>query len=325
MFYWVMKRIFIGPLVKLLFRPWVKGLDNIPDGGAVLASNHLSFSDSIFLPSAVPRPVVFLAKSEYFTGTGLKGKLTALFFKLTNQIPMDRSGGAASASSLTAGFGVLERGGLLGIYPEGTRSPDGRLYRGKTGVAKLALTAGVPVVPVAMIGTDKVQPIGRRIPNIRRIGIIIGTPMDFSRYKGLAEDRFVQRSVTDEIMYELMRLSGQEYVDVYASTVKEKLAAARKAGKSGEEARKAAVRMPPEEPEAPEEAEAGKAPGSITVIGPAAGLPPDGRPGPQARNTEKRDDGGSPAAEAGGAEGVPGTAADGSGSEGPGPVRGGAA
>lgn len=256
MFYWVMKSIFIGPVVKLLFRPWVKGLDNVPaHGPAILVSNHLSFSDSIFLPLAIPRPVVFLAKSEYFTGKGVKGRLTAAFFTLSNQIPMDRSGGAASASALSAGREVLEKGGLLGIYPEGTRSPDGRLYRGKTGVAKLALATGVPVIPVAMIGTDKVQPIGRRIPNIRRIGIIIGEPMDFTRYAGLEDDRFIQRSVTDEIMYALMRLSGQEYVDLYASTVKEKLAA-RKARRTPEEERRAAaVRLDD------------KAPGTTTVIG----------------------------------------------------------
>ncbi len=229
-FYWVMKRIFLGPVLKLLFRPWVKGLDNLPENGpAILASNHLSFSDSIFMPLMVPRPVVFLAKSEYFTGKGIKGKLTALFFRLTNQLPMDRSGGAASANSLSTGADVLAQGGLLGIYPEGTRSPDGKLYRGKVGVAKLVLASGVPVIPVAMIGTDKVQPIGRTLPNIRRIGMIFGAPLDFSRYQGLADDRFVQRSVTDEIMYELMRLSGQEYVDVYASTVKERQAA-RKGG-----------------------------------------------------------------------------------------------
>ncbi|MGJ9402429.1 lysophospholipid acyltransferase family protein [Arthrobacter sp. KK5.5] len=230
MFYWIMKRLFIGPLVNLLFRPWVKGLDNIPaEGGAILASNHLSVSDSIFMPVAVGRPVVFLAKSEYFTGAGIKGKVTALFFRLTNQLPMDRSGGTASANSLGAGEAILSSGQLLGIYPEGTRSPDGRLYRGKLGVAKLALATGVPVVPIAMIGTDKVQPIGKTVPNIRRVGMIVGEPLDFSRYAGMADDRFVQRSVTDEIMYALMRLSGQEYVDVYAATVKSQLAAKRQA------------------------------------------------------------------------------------------------
>jgi 1-acyl-sn-glycerol-3-phosphate acyltransferase len=266
-----MKTIVVGPVVRLLFRPWVKGLDNIPDNGpAVLASNHLSFSDSIFLPLAVSRPVVFLAKSEYFTGKGLKGKLTAAFFKMTNQLPMDRSGGAASATSLLAGRDALQEGGLLGIYPEGTRSPDGKLYRGKTGVAKLVLSTGVPVIPVAMIGTDKVQPIGRRIPNIRRVGIIMGKPLDFSRYKGLEDDRFIQRSVTDEIMYEIMRLSGQEYVDSYASTVKARQSARKPA--RGENQRQTAVGLPAEQPEPPKT----KAPGAITVIGaptPAAEVP----------------------------------------------------
>ncbi len=225
MFYWFMKTFVLGPVLKTLFRPWVKGLDNVPaEGAAILASNHLSFSDSIFMPLTVPRPVVFLAKSEYFTGTGIKGKLTAAFFRLTNQLPMDRSGGAASAQSLNAGMDVLRNGSLLGIYPEGTRSPDARLYRGKVGVARLALQARVPVIPVAMIGTDKVQPIGKRVPNIRRIGMIFGEPLDFSRYYGMEDDRMVQRSVTDEIMYELMRLSGQEYVDEYAAVVKLRLA-----------------------------------------------------------------------------------------------------
>lgn len=268
--YWALKTIFLGPLLRIIFRPWTKGLDNLPvDGPAVLASNHLSFSDSIFMPLMVPRPVVFLAKSDYFTGKGIKGRLTAMFFKLTNQLPMDRSGGAASASSLNTGVEVLKEGGLLGIYPEGTRSPDGRLYRGKVGVAKLVLTANVPVIPVAMIGTDKVQPIGRRIPNIRRLGVIFGEPMDFSRYQGMQDDRFIQRSVTDEIMYELMRLSGQEYVDSYASTVKEKATAAKSAsakgaGQSGSkdsaEAKDAAgaVRVDPAQKIAP---------GTVTVIG----------------------------------------------------------
>jgi 1-acyl-sn-glycerol-3-phosphate acyltransferase len=220
-----MKTFVLGPVLRLLFRPWVKGLDNVPaEGAAILASNHLSFSDSIFMPVMVPRPVAFLAKSEYFTGTGIKGRLTAAFFRLTNQLPMDRSGGAASAQSLNAGMDVLKKGSLLGIYPEGTRSPDGRLYRGKVGVARLALQARVPVIPVAMIGTDKVQPIGKRVPNIRRIGMIFGEPLDFSRYYGMEDDRLIQRSVTDEIMYELMRLSGQEYVDEYAAVVKLRLA-----------------------------------------------------------------------------------------------------
>ncbi|MGO4385205.1 lysophospholipid acyltransferase family protein [Specibacter sp. RAF43] len=286
MIYWVLKKIFLGPVLKILFRPWTKGLDNIPlEGPAVLASNHLSFSDSIFMPLMVPRPVIFLAKIEYFTGRGLKGRLIALFFKVTNQLPMDRAGGAASANSLQTGIDVLKDGGLLGIYPEGTRSPDGRLYRGKVGVAKLVLTANVPVIPVAMIGTDKVQPIGRRLPNIRRLGIIFGEPMDFSRYQGLQDDRFVQRSVTDEIMYELMRLSGQEYVDSYATTVKDKIAAekAEKAGKSAAKSpdagKKAAqvVRVVRVDPDTT------IAPGTVTVIGAAAEpRPPVVEPAPDA-------------------------------------------
>jgi 1-acyl-sn-glycerol-3-phosphate acyltransferase len=223
--YWILKRIFIGPIVKLLFRPWIKGLANVPgEGAAILASNHLSFSDSIFLPVMVHRPVVFLAKQEYFTGTGLKGRLTALFFRATNQLPMNRSGGEASTASLDAGGGVLRSGGLLGIYPEGTRSPDGRLYRGKVGVARLALTARVPVVPVAMIGTEKVQPIGQRFPSIRRVGIVIGRPLDFSEFYDRAEDRGVQREVTDRIMRHIQQLSAQEYTDVYAAVVKAQLA-----------------------------------------------------------------------------------------------------
>jgi 1-acyl-sn-glycerol-3-phosphate acyltransferase len=269
-FYWVMKRIFLGPVLRTLFRPWVKGLDNVPaEGAAIIASNHLSFSDSIFMPLMVPRPVIFLAKSEYFTGTGLKGRLTAMFFRLTNQLPMDRSGGAASAASLEAGMDVLTHGGLLGIYPEGTRSPDGRLYRGKVGVARLALAAGVPVIPVAMIGTDKVQPIGKRLPNIRRIGMIFGEPLDFSRYQGMAEDRLIQRSVTDEIMYELMRLSGQEYVDEYAAVVKLQLA-----GK--------ATAAPADAGPAPADAGPGPAEPGPAETGPAPAEPGPGETGPDA-------------------------------------------
>lgn len=269
MFYWVMKRIFLGPVLKLLFRPWVKGLDNIPaEGAAIIASNHLSFSDSIFMPLMVRRPVVFLAKSEYFTGTGIKGRLTAMFFRLTNQLPMDRSGGAASAASLNAGMDVLNHGGMLGIYPEGTRSPDAKLYRGKVGVARLALQAGVPVVPVAMIGTDKVQPIGKRLPNIRRIGMIFGEPLDFSRYRDQAEDRDVQRKVTDQIMFELMRLSGQEYVDEYAAVVKLRLA--------GKAVEPAAAAEPP----------ASAAPGTAGGAGPSS----DAGPGEGAGGFRKAED-----------------------------------
>ena len=227
MFYWVLKVFILGPILRLLFRPWVEGLEYIPDEGpAIIASNHLSFSDSIFMPLVVPRRVTFLAKSDYFTGRGLKGRLTAGFFKGVGQLPVDRSGGKASEAALRTGLRVLAKGDLLGIYPEGTRSPDGRLYRGKTGVARMALEAGVPVIPVAMIDTEKIQPPGRIIPKLGRIGVRFGPPLDFSRYEGLEGDRFVLRSVTDELMYELMELTGQEYVDVYASSMKDHLKAA---------------------------------------------------------------------------------------------------
>ena len=225
MAYFILKNLILGPLLKFIFRPWVRGMENIPSTGpAILASNHLSFSDSIFLPLQTRRPVVFLAKSEYFTGKGLKGMLTRWFFKSTGQLPIDRSGGKASEASLNTGLGVLAQGLVLGIYPEGTRSPDGRLYRGRTGIARMALEAKVPIIPVAMIDTEKVQPIGQKMPKIRRIGIVVGQPLDFSRFDGMEGDRIVLRAVTDEIMYELKQLSGQEYVDAYASSVKEKRA-----------------------------------------------------------------------------------------------------
>ena len=223
MAYFILKTFVLGPLLRFIFRPWVRGVENVPSSGAaILASNHLSFSDSIFLPLQCPRPVVFLAKSEYFTGRGLKGWLVKTFFKATGQLPIDRSGGKASEAALNTGLGVLEQGQLLGIYPEGTRSPDGRLYRGRTGIARMVLEAKVPVIPVAMIDTEKVQPIGKRLPRVRRVGIVYGKPLDFSRFDGMEGDRIVLRAVTDEIMYELKKISGQEYVDQYASTVKEK-------------------------------------------------------------------------------------------------------
>jgi 1-acyl-sn-glycerol-3-phosphate acyltransferase len=223
--YFILKTFVLGPLLRVLFRPWVRGIENIPTTGPViLASNHLSFSDSIFLPLQSRRPVVFLAKSEYFTGKGLKGALTRWFFKSTGQLPIDRSGGKASEASLNTGLKVLSQGQVLGIYPEGTRSPDGRLYRGRTGIARMVLESKAPIIPVAMIDTEKVQPIGKRLPSIRRIGIVVGTPLDFSRFDGMEGDRIVLRAVTDEIMYELRKLSGQEYVDAYASSVKEKSA-----------------------------------------------------------------------------------------------------
>ncbi|HEX7805342.1 MAG TPA: lysophospholipid acyltransferase family protein [Cellulomonas sp.] len=232
MFYWLMKRVLVGPLLHLLFRPWVRGIENVPTtGGAILASNHLAVIDSFVLPLVLDREIVFIGKSEYFTGTGIKGRLKAGFFRGVGTIPVDRSGGKASEAALHTGLLRLEAGGLFGIYPEGTRSPDGRLYRGKTGVARLALESGVPVIPIAMIGTDVAQPIGRTIPRPVRIGVVVGEPLDFSRYKGMENDRFILRSVTDEIMYSLMSLSGQEYVDVYAATQKARIATGHPAAK----------------------------------------------------------------------------------------------
>ncbi|MDZ8172505.1 lysophospholipid acyltransferase family protein [Microbacterium xanthum] len=224
MFYWLMKYVVIGPVVKAVFRPWIVGRRNVPaQGAAILASNHLSFADSIFLPLMIDRPVSFLAKSDYFTGKGLRGWATRVFFKATGQLPIDRSGGKASEASLNTGLQVLGRGDLLGIYPEGTRSPDGRLYRGRTGIARMALEAHVPVVPVVMVDTDTMMPIGRRVPRVVRVGVVIGEPLDFSRFEGMEGDRYILRSITDEIMVALQRLGEQRYDDVYASTVKDRL------------------------------------------------------------------------------------------------------
>jgi 1-acyl-sn-glycerol-3-phosphate acyltransferase len=230
-FYWVVKAI-LTPILRTLFRPWIDHPEYIPsDGPAILASNHLSFSDSIFLPLVIPRRVTFLAKADYFTGKGIKGKLNKAFFSGVGQVPIDRSGGAASDAALRTAKRILADGNLLGLYPEGTRSPDGRLYRGKTGVARMALEAGVPVIPVAMINTDVVQPTGKVIPRLGRVGIKVGKPLDFSRYQGMEGDRFVLRSITDEIMYELMLLSGQEYVDQYATKAKADIEDARLAAR----------------------------------------------------------------------------------------------
>jgi 1-acyl-sn-glycerol-3-phosphate acyltransferase len=242
--YLFLRRFFVGPIAKLLFRPRVEGLQNIPSTGpALLVSNHLAFTDSVFLPVAVPRQIIFPAKSEYFTAPGLKGRVMATFFRSIGQIPIDRSGGRASLAALNTGLEILAKGELFGIYPEGTRSPDGRLYKGKTGVARMAIVAGVPVIPVAMIDTEKLNPPGsvwpkfvirepgRRLPRLIRPGVSIGKPLDFSRYEGMERDRFVLRSVTDEIMYALMELSGQEYVDMYAEKAKELI----KAGESVDE------------------------------------------------------------------------------------------
>ncbi len=221
MFYWFLKFVAIGPLATLVFRPRVEGREHVPaDGAAILASNHLAASDWIFMPMSLRRRVTFLAKAEYFTGTGVKGLLRRAFFSGAGQVPIDRSSATAAEGAIRTGIRMLEQGRLLGIYPEGTRSPDGRLYRGKTGVARMALETGVPVVPVAMTYTPRRMPLGRKLV---RVSVRFGEPLDFSRYEGLAGDRYVERSITDEIMYEIMTLSGQEYVDVYGAMVKKRM------------------------------------------------------------------------------------------------------
>lgn len=235
MLYGVMK-IAIGHPLRAAFRPWVEGIEHVPkQGPAILASNHLSFSDSFFLPAVLDRKVTFIAKAEYFTTPGIKGKLTAAFFKGVGQLPVDRSGArGAGEAAINSGIKVIESGELFGIYPEGTRSPDGRLYRGKPGgLARIALATGAPVIPVAMIDTEKIQPPGQVMPKLMRPGIRIGKPLDFSRYAGMEHDRFILRSVTDEVMYEIMKLSGQEYVDIYATAAKRQIAEAAKKEQHG--------------------------------------------------------------------------------------------
>jgi 1-acyl-sn-glycerol-3-phosphate acyltransferase len=220
-FYWLLKWVLIGPLLRLVFRPHVEGEEHVPEEGpAILACNHLSYSDWLFMPLTIPRRVTFVAKAEYFTTPGFKGRLQKMFFSGAGQVPIDRSGASAAEGALSSAKKILDAGELFGIFPEGTRSHDGKLYRGKTGVARLALETGVPVIPVAVLGTDVVAPPGKKFGSFVRPAVRFGEPLDFSRYEGLENDRYILRSITDEIMYEIMRLSGQEYVDLYASRAK---------------------------------------------------------------------------------------------------------
>ncbi|GAB2806923.1 lysophospholipid acyltransferase family protein [Streptomyces chlorus] len=221
MFYYLLKYVLLGPLLRLVFRPRIEGLEHVPSSGAaIVAGNHLSFSDHFLMPSILKRRITFLAKAEYFTGPGIKGRLTAFFFHSAGQIPVDRSGKDAGQAAIREGLGVLGKGELLGIYPEGTRSHDGRLYKGKVGVAVMALKAGVPVIPCAMIGTFEAQPPGKVVPNLHPVAIRFGEPLDFSRYEGMEDERAILRAITDEIMYAILTLSGQEYVDQYAAVAK---------------------------------------------------------------------------------------------------------
>lgn len=225
LFWWLMKYVFLGPLLRLLYRPKAVGLENIPaDGPAVIAANHQSFLDDLLLPLVVPkRKVVFLAKAEYFDKWYLRW-----FFKGANVIPVRRQNRSGAEAALQAGVQALREGKLVGIFPEGTRSPDGRLYRGKTGVARMALEARAPIIPVAIVGTFEAMPYDRKLPKRGRVEIRFGRPLTFERHYETPSDRFVLRSVTDELMYEIMMLSGQEYVDEYASKLRGQIARAKR-------------------------------------------------------------------------------------------------
>jgi 1-acyl-sn-glycerol-3-phosphate acyltransferase len=239
LFYWFLKWVALGPWLKLVFRPQVDGAENVPaNGPAILASNHLSYADWLFMPLTLPRRVTFVAKAEYFTTPGVKGWFQKKFFSGAGQVPIDRSGANAAEGALKTAKRILSEGELFGIYPEGTRSHDGKLYRGKTGVARLALETKVPVIPVAVVGTDVVAPPGKKFGSFTRPIVRFGKPLDFSRYEGMERDRYILRSITDEIMYEIMRLSGQEYVDMYATRAKEE----------AKRIEREAAAPPPEEP-----------------------------------------------------------------------------
>ena len=227
-------RVVAGPFLHVLWRPEVTGLENIPEtGGALLASNHLSILDSIFLPLMVTRPVTFAAKSEYFTGTRLVDRVTAMYMRATNQLSVDRAGARAAQAMLEAALERVNGGALFGIYPEGTRSPDGRLYRGRTGIGWLALHSGVPVIPVAMIGTDRVLPPGRTVPKLRRIQVKIGSPLTFDALRAEGTGGRQRRAVTDTVMEAIGKLSGQEYVPMYASARKAEIAQEKAAQQGG--------------------------------------------------------------------------------------------
>ncbi len=206
----------VPPLARAVWRPRIEGLEHVPMSGPVLiASNHLSFIDSVVIPVVAPRKVVFMAKSEYFTGSGIKGRLSKAWFEGLGMVPVDRTDTRAAMNSLDIALGVLDRGDAFGIYPEGTRSRDGRLYRGRTGVAQLALTAGVPVVPVGLIGTTEIQPVDARLPRLAKVTVRFGRPLDFTgRYDDLPPGR-ARREVTDEIMDAIQALTGQERVAAY--------------------------------------------------------------------------------------------------------------
>jgi len=222
--FWFFKCI-LGPVVWLFGRPVIDGAQHIPaKGPVILASNHLAVADSFFLVLMVRRRITFVAKSEYFTGSGLKGRLSRWFYSAAGQVPIDRSGASAAQGALDAATRILADGGIWAIYPEGTRSPDGRLYKGKTGVLRVALATGAPVIPVVMHGTRAVNPPGSRRWRPGRVRITLCPPLDFTRYRDFRDDRQVVRSATDELMWVLAATSEQEYVDTYAAEIKARLA-----------------------------------------------------------------------------------------------------
>ena len=219
-------RVLAGPILHLLWRPSVIGGEHIPAaGGAIIASNHLSLVDSIFLPLVLARPVTFAAKSEYFTGTRPSQRFAGAYLRATKQLSVDRADTRSAQETLQAALGLLQSGELFGIYPEGTRSPDGRLYRGRTGVGWLALASGLPVIPVAMVGTDRVLPPGHSIPSLHRVGIRVGEPLTFEVYRDHRPAAQARRAITDEVIKAIGGLSGQEYVPMYASVRKDEQSA----------------------------------------------------------------------------------------------------
>lgn len=223
--YWWLKHVFIGPFLWVYNRPFTQGLDKIPDEGpAILASNHLAVMDSFYLPLVAKRQLTFLAKKEYFTTPGIVGGIQKWFFSSVGQVPIDRDDKNSQQAALKTALEVLKKGDPLGMYPEGTRSPDGRLYRGKTGLARVALSSGVKVYPVAMIDTNKVNPIDTWIPRPYRCGVLVGDPIDPADFRHVGDDYAQARALTDHIMEKLAELSGQEYVkDFYAADVKKSL------------------------------------------------------------------------------------------------------
>ncbi|MCX6455235.1 MAG: lysophospholipid acyltransferase family protein [Actinobacteria bacterium] len=238
---------FLIPILTLLFRPKVAGLRNVPQSGPVIiASNHLSFSDSIFMPLVVPRKVTFLAKSEYFTSPGIKGFIKKITFIALGQVPVDRSGGRRSEAALLTGLDLLSEGACIGIYPEGTRSPDGKLYKGRTGIARMAIESGAAIVPVAMFNTAEIQPTGQVVPKVRRVEMIFGEPLYFA---GDTSDLKVLREITDEIMNAIQELSGQEYVDIYASEAKANILKARREAEKAEKQIKKVAPKPEAKPQ----------------------------------------------------------------------------